>query len=579
MLLFTFVTVAQVSIMTEFAYLGQQIPTKEIYKQIWDLQQGVVAVDLETISLDNREPIGIGFAPNEADAFYFPIDSPKLPWHLFNNPNITVLMHNGSFDLGVLKQYFDMDLIHLFDSLIEAQLQGLPLSLDALAQYFFQTKLMTIEDLIGKKGKGQLTMDQVPLEVVADKCCQDVLYTYRIWNKLLSNINWPVFLLEMELQPVAIRMENYGLRIDMDRLEQHQIRVEKEVTYYREMARGLGFNPGSSKQVAAVFESRGWGIRYDRTTGNPKMSDKELTTLYREEPLSHLVLEYRNARTTLSNIEALYNKHLVNGRIYPRVNQVGASTGRQTRTKPNTQNIPLIMRDIFIPTEGNNFEGWDLSQIELRILAFIVALRTGDTKMAEVFAGGGDIHQATADFMKAAGLPTIRRIAKDINFAAVYRGTAYTLYQRSGIPVEQGEIFLDTYFKTYPGINQLFKIITDQLKQDGYTETLLGRRRYFPDIWDALKGGSSTQWLVRKIEREAFNHVIQGTAGEDLKRLQVRNKTAPQVNTIHDEITFDKHPDMELNRASSLNLAVYQTPMEVKLGMNWKDMKPIGVWG
>jgi DNA polymerase-1 len=570
--------------MVDFAYWGNQTPHKDLYLQVWDMTRGICAVDIETISLDNREPIGIGFAPNPNDAFYFPIDSPLLPWHLLENPNVVKLMHNGSFDLGVLKLFFDMDLYPVYDSIIAAHLQGLPLSLDALCQLFFNKKLTTIEDLVGPKGKDQLSMDEVPFSVVADKCCQDVLWTYSVWDKLVPNINWAAFLLDMDYQPIAIRMEDMGLRVDLDRLDQHKIRVEKDVTYFRGIAKGMGFNPGSSKQVAAVLESRGWSIKYS-STGNPKLNEQELSTTYREDPISHLVLNYRKSQVLLSTfIEAIYNKHLVGDRIYPRVNLTVASTGRQTRTKPNTQNIPPNMRDIFIPTEGNIYEGWDLSQIELRILAFIVALKTGDLTMQKVFENdpsteAGDIHQATANFMGNLGLTVSRRTAKDINFASVYRGTEYTLWQRSGIPTDQGKLFLEAYFTMYPGVNQLFAQSCQQLREDGYTETLLGRRRHFPEIEDALKGGRELAWLVRKMEREAFNHIIQGTAGEDLKQLQVRNKDAPQCNTIHDEITFDIKPGTELQRESSSKLAVYRTPMEIKQGNNWKDMQKLGIWG
>ncbi len=135
------------------------------------------------------------------------------------------------------------------------------------------------------------------------------------------------------------------------------------------------------------------------------------------------------------------------------------------------------------------------------------------------------------------------------------------------------------YFATYPGINKLFEMTCLFLRQNGYTETLMGRRRYFPEFENALNGGREMLWLVRKMEREAFNHTIQGTAGEDLKKLQIRTAWAPQCNTIHDEITFDLHPDMNLNRDASTNLAVYQTPMEVKRGMDWGNMKKLGVYG
>ena len=381
-------------------------------------------------------------------------------------------------------------------------------------------------------------------------------------------------------------MENYGLRIDEAELQQHWEIVNTEVEYYLAIANGLGFNPGSSKQLAAMLEARGWKVQYDRTTFNPKLSEKELSTRYTDEPLAHLVLNYRKKKILRSTfIEALWKKHLVGGRIFPRVNQGITATGRLTRTKPNTQNIPYDMRNIFIPTKGNILECWDLSQIELRILAFLIALRTNDFTMLDVFLGGGDIHDATLNYMMGLGhLLNLhpkeqRTIAKTINFAAAYRGTEHTLYVNSGIPLEQGKIFLDAYFQTYWGLNILFDMVCTDLRRDGYTETLLGRRRYFPDLEAALSEGRKSAWLVEKIYREGFNHIIQGTAGEDIKQLQIRNKYEQQVNAIHDEIVFDISPNHILNRDTANGIAVYRTPMEVKRGMNWRDTVRVGVWG
>tara|TARA_Y100000310_G_scaffold318377_1_gene372344 strand:- start:5393 stop:7075 length:1683 start_codon:yes stop_codon:yes gene_type:complete len=560
--------------MVKFVYHGSQTAYPEMYKQIWDQNGGVVAVDLETVSLKNREPLGIGFAPNEHDAFYFPIDSPLLPWHILDDPRIIKLFHNGSFDLGVLKSYFDMDLTSVWDSIIAAQLQGYPPALSDLAGLMFGDKLMTIEDLIGKKGKNQGLMSDVPLEKVANKCCQDVKYTQKVWNKLQPNVEWPVFGLEMELLPILVRMEDIGLRIDIDRLLQHRDKVKKDVEFYYGIAKGMGFNPGSSMQTAAVLESRGWKIRYNRTTGKPILNEEILSTVYRDDPISHLVLAYRKSRVILSTfINAIFDKHLDGDRIYPRVNQAVVASGRLSRTQPNTQNIPVHMRDIFIPSKGNYYEDWDLSQIELRVLAYLVWIYTGDYTMQQVFDSGGDVHNATSMFIFGDIEPWHRRISKDINFAVCYRGTAQTLYQRSGVPVAQGQKFMDQYFANYPGINQFFDIIIQGLYANGYTSTMLGRKRFFPELQYLDK------WGQLRIEREAFNHVIQGTASEVMKKLLIRNAWASQCNTVHDSITFDLVPGQVLDRNTALDLAPYRTPMEVKWGMNWRDLEKLGIWG
>jgi len=577
----------------DFAYFGTRDTatlSKEVYREIWDMTNGTVAVDIETVGLLNREPLGIAFAPNPQDAFYFHIDSDYLPWHVLENPAITKLFHNGAFDLGVMMEFFDMEIEPVIDSMAAAQLQGLPISLEALSLQLFNIQLTTIESLIGPKGKGQLTMDQIDPDKVAAKGGQDVLYTYRVWEAIKQNVQWPVFLLETEYAPVLNRMKNLGLRVDRRRLQEHKETIGKEVAYYRSLAQGLGFNPGSSKQLAVMLESHGWNIKRNRTTNNPILNEQELSTTYKDDPLAALALNYRQKKVLLSTfIEALEKKHLDGDRIYPDLNQFIVRSGRVSRSKPNTQNIPPNMRDIFIPSEGNIYESWDLSQIELRILAYLVWLFTGDYTMQGVFDGGGDIHKATMGFMANYGITIDRKNSKTVNFGVVYRGTEWTLYQRSGIPLQTGKLFLYTLNQIYPGIEIFFQQTRKELYQDGFVSTMLGRRRYFPDLEEALND-PELGWLVAKFEREAFNHKIQGTAGEDLKRLQIRNADIPQCNTIHDQVVFDIHPTMELNRESSIALATYRTPMDVSRGDSWwacdqdenkilNPNHPTGVWG
>ena len=179
-------------------------------------------------------------------------------------------------------------------------------------------------------------------EVVADKCHNDTIYAYKIWEIITPSLPWETFQLEMDVMPVLMRMQEMGMRIDVEKLEEHRVRVKKDVEYYRMVAQGMGFNPGSSKQVAAILEGRGWGIRYDRITGNPKLNEEELSTTYKDDPISHLVLAYRKSRVLLSTfIEAIFEKHLDGDRIYPNVNQALVVSGRLSRTKPNTQKYSL----------------------------------------------------------------------------------------------------------------------------------------------------------------------------------------------------------------------------------------------
>lgn len=568
-----------------WAYYGPQTQTPELLYQLWDLSEGsALAVDIETISLDDTTMIGIGFSPNSKESFYFKADSPQIPWHLLENPGIMKIFHNGHFDIRILEE-LGHPVRWVVDTIIAAQLLGYPPALNALALELFGVTLVTIEDLLGKRGKNQLKMNQIPPEKVALKCCNDTLYTYRIWEKILPEIPAKAFLLEMALMPILMDIENRGMAIDENRLEEHKVRVAKEVDYYGNIAYGMGFNPGSSMQVAAILESRGWQIRYSRQTGKPIMNKLMLKTYYHADPVSQLTLLYRENKILLSTfIEAMEKKHISNGRIHGTINQIATNSGRLSRSKPNLQNIPLQMRDIFIASPGCEYEAWDLNQIELRVLAFLVEYYTGDSTMADIYKGNtlglSDIHAITGQKMgEILGHTVARKDAKMGNFLVVYGGDEHTLLRRHQMPLAEGKAFLTAYFKTYPGIKILMDMTDRELESQGYVETLLGRKRYFRE---ALESGDSYQIL--KARRAAFNHKIQGTAGEDFKALQVRAKAYPQCNTIHDEILFDKPQGEPLDHTMSEGLSpYYRTPMEGALGPNWKALEDegasMGVWG
>lgn len=568
-----------------WVYSGPQTRTPDLLYQLWDLQDGqAVAIDIETVSLDDKTMIGIGFSPNSRESFYFKADSPQIPWHLLSNPNIMKIFHNGHFDLRIIKES-GHKVVWVMDTIIAAQLLGYSPALNDLVQLLFDVKLDSIEDLLGKKGKNQLKMTDIPPEVVAKKCCNDTLYTYKIWEKILSEIPAQAFLQEMALMPILMAIEDRGMAVDEDRLAQHKERITKEVDYYKNIAYGMGFNPGSSMQVAAVLESRGWGIRYKRGSGKPIMNKLVLNTYYSEDPISQLTLLYRENKILLSTfIEAMEKKHIHNGRIHGTINQIATNSGRVSRSKPNLQNIPPIMRDIFIASPGCEFESWDLNQIELRTLAFLVEHYTGDSTMADIYKGNTtgltDIHAITGQKMtEILGRPVKRKTAKMGNFLVVYGGDEHTLLQRHQMPLDEGKAFLKAYFKTYPGIKILMDMTNQELDSRGYVTTLLGRRRYFTD---ELRQGD--RYKTQKAQRAAFNHRIQGTAAEDFKALQIRAKDYPQCNTIHDEVVFDKVIGEPLDHTMSEGLSpYYRTPMEGALGKNWKvlddDAASIGVWG
>ncbi len=549
-----------------FAYHGPKTPSPTLVLELLDRQQGFIGIDIETISLDDQTPIGLSFATSPHDSFYFPIDSPILPWDKLRNPAISKIVHNGHFDLGVIKKSKGIDVTNVTDTIVAAQLLGYQPSLFYLYDLLFGEKLIPIEDLIGKKGKNQLTMDKVPEAKVAEKCCLDSKAAYRVWERLEPEVPMKAFDLEMRLQPILMAMEDWGIRIDVARLIQHRVKVKKDVDYYKNIASGLGFNPGSSKQLAAVLQSRGWHIHYNKKTKNPILDDEAIQTLYYDDPIAQMASLYRKAKILLSTfIDATLNKHIkADGRIHGRINQIVTNSGRLSRSKPNLQNIPERMRDIFIPSEGRIFEDWDLEQIELRKLAYLVWQTMGDRTMQELFDRGGkdsDIHGACSVEMDCE-----RRVSKGIHFSITYGGDENTLQRKLGIPLDHAISYIDRYFARFPGIKAYISYSIRQLYKTGYTETMLGRKRLFPDI------ESPYEWKRKAAEREAFNHIIQGSAAEDLKELQTRIATEPQCNTIHDEILLDISPDHVTDKSTCIGLASHATPMKVERGLNWKDL-------
>jgi DNA polymerase-1 len=551
--------------MTNVGYMGPQPHTPDRALDLWHMTSGELGADIETNSLDDRRPIGISLSPRPDEAYYFPINSPYLPWHVLANPGITKVFHNGHFDIGVLDEFCGRKVRNVVDTVIGAQLMGLPAQLAALSLYLFNAKWDSIPDLVGT-GKSAILMSQVPEAKVAEKCNNDARHTLWAWLTIKTAVPQKAFALEMKLMPVLMAIEQRGMLVDIPRIMEHRSRVKKEVDYYRAIAIGHGFNPGSSMQVAAVLESRGWPIKYDRTTGKPVMNKFMLKNFYAEDPLATLTLLYRKNKILLSTfIDSLLNNHLVNGRTHGRINQNIARSGRLTRTKPNLQNIPEVMRDIYISSPGCYLESRDMSQIELRCLAYLVWQFTGDYSMQKLFDDGVDIHDGV---QQVVGLAT-RVMAKGLNFGVTYGGDERTLNRTLGIPIPAAREIIAAYFAAFPGVKMYVDMVHTFLANNGYVETILGRQRHF----EAIKSGRQLEaWEFNAIMREGFNTVIQGSAAEYLKEWQVREAGSPQINTVHDEMVLDVPNGTELETTSHYGLAQHETPITIKRGQNWKDL-------
>lgn len=557
-------------------YVGNGDPATK-YQELWNMTSGTIAIDVETVSLDDRRPLGIGFTFEQDGGFYFETWADGIPFHLLKNPNIVKLFHNGAFDLGIIKEEWDIDVVNWYDTMLAANLQNFEeKSLSYLSMQLYGDKLMSIEDLAGK-GKNMKPLDTVDPMKLGTKCIQDVEYTLRVWESIKPEIQWELLDLDMELAPVLVNMTNVGMRVDEERMAQHDQKLSRQLSFFKEYAQGQwGMNPGSSKQLAAVFEARGHRVRYKRSTGNPILDEREISTRYMHDPLAHFVLKYREVQKLKSTyINSIRNKHMTNGRIHPSFNQAVARSSRLSSSGPNAQNIPFDMRDMFIPDDGEYFEDWDLSQIELRILAFLCEQEIGDNTMAEIYRQRKDVHANTANGITALGYPMSRYTGKQTNFTIVYMGDEETLTKRFGVPPKLGVKFMESFFQIYPGVKPLIDYSLQCLHFYGYVETLGGRRRYFPDLeyLQRNRGDYYAEKAIKEFEREAFNHRIQGTAAEDMKRLLIRNKDKKMQNTVHDSALFGVKPGEVMDYSSCEHLGPYVTPMEVGRGINWKDCK------
>ena len=544
-----------------------------------------IAVDVETVSLDDRSLIGISFTPNAYESFYFPFNPDsnyQFIKDVLSNPAVVKIFHNGHFDIRLLEDLYGIQIQNVLDTMTIAQLIGhQALSLAALALYYFNIQLPTIEELLGKKGKKQKTMLDIDESLVADKCCWDTLYTWYLYHQMESSCPKDALDLEMRYQPVIMDIERRGMLVDRERLLEHKTRIQKSKDYYRMVCEGMGFNPGSSEQVAGALQRKMHKIPYKKGTGKPRMDKNILKNYYSDDPITHLVLNYRSDQTLLNNfIDPMLSKHIQpNGRIYGSINTTTTVSGRTSRSNPNLQNQPPILRDIFIASDGYELEEWDLSQIELRVLAWMVSQQVGDFSMQRLFEEEGvsgevtDIHMATAKAIFGIQDAVHRQIAKQINFAVVYGGNEYTLLEKFSIPLEKGWEFIQRYFETFPGIKTLMDQTRREIYETGYSYTELGRLRYFGD-----KDLDNT-YLMDEALREGFNHKVQGTAGEILKEMQLRACEEPQINMVHDSVHFEIPKGYQLPHDCSVDLREYRTPMDVKQGQNWKDSQKIGVFG
>ncbi|WIF58144.1 MULTISPECIES: DNA polymerase I [Atlantibacter] len=539
------------------------------------------AFDTETDSLDNHNArlVGFSFATEPGVAAYVPvahdyIDAPEqlscervleLLKPLLESESARKVGQNLKYDRGVLQNY-GVELRGIaFDTMLESYILDSVAGrhdMDSLSDRWLKHKTITFEEIAGK-GKNQLTFNQIALEEAGRYAAEDADVTLQLHLKM-----WPklekekgprhVFeTIEMPLVPVLSRVERNGVKIDPAVLHRHSEELTLRLAELEQKAHeiaGEPFNLSSTKQLQTIlFEKQGIKPLKKTPGGAPSTSEEVLEELALDYPLPKVILQYRG----LAKLKSTYTDKLplmINpktGRVHTSYHQAVTATGRLSSTDPNLQNIPVRneegrrIRQAFIAPEDYVIVSADYSQIELRIMAHL----SRDKGLLTAFADGLDIHRATAAEVFGLPLESVsgeqRRSAKAINFGLIYGMSAFGLSRQLNIPRKESQKYMDLYFERYPGVREYMERTRQQAKEQGYVETLDGRRLFLPDI------KSSNAARRAGAERAAINAPMQGTAADIIKRAMIAvdawlEKEQPRVKLImqvHDELVFEVHKD------------------------------------
>jgi DNA polymerase-1 len=575
-------------------------------------QAQAFAVDVESTDRQAMlaDLVGLAVAVDGNEAYYIPLRHRGTGQQLPAQPALSKLTpvleeekipkyaHNGKFDMMVLAQ----DGVQLkglvFDTMVAAYLLNeKALGLKDLSFTRLGVEMTPISALIGG-GTRQLSMADVPVEAVAPYASADAAMTYRLKEYLEPRLQeqglWQLFAeVEMPLVGALARMELDGVALDVEFLKQMSRELYQRLQLLEnEIYRSVGhaFNVNSTQQLGAVLFDELRLPSAGKTKTGYATDMAVLESLRGVHPIIDLILEYRQ----LVKIKSTYADALpllVNprtGRVHTSYNQTVTSTGRLSSSDPNLQNIPIRtdigkqVRRAFIASDGAPYLlAADYSQIELRILAHI----SQDSGLLSAFAAGEDIHAATASTVFGVAMdqvdPAKRRLAKTINFGVIYGITDYGLAQRTELSREDAAKFIAAYFAKYPRVKEYVERTKQEARERGYVSTLLGRRRYLPEL------KSPNRQLVAATEREAINMPIQGTAADIIKiamvrlyrEIQGRGLRSKMTLQVHDELLFEV-PEDELGIMKELVKARMEEALEldaplkadIKVGRNWGEL-------
>jgi DNA polymerase-1 len=577
----------------------------------------LVSFDTETTSLDymQAELVGMSFATVPGQAWYLPVGHdylgapPQLPldWVLtqlkpwLEDKTRAKVGQNLKYDQSVLARY-DIALKGIqFDTMLESYVLNSVATrhdMDSLAEKYLGHKTISFEDIAGK-GSKQLTFNQVELEKAAEYAAEDADVTLRLhqalWPQLQAAAGLAKVLTDIEVPLLSVlsRMERTGVLVDAKLLTVQSEFLAGRIAELEQQAHaeaGKAFNLSSPKQLQEIlFDNLGLPVLKKTPTGVPSTAEEVLTELAHNYLLPRIIIEHRS----LSKLKSTYTDKLpqsINahtGRVHTSYHQAVAATGRLSSTEPNLQNIPIRteegrrIRQAFIAAPGKKILAVDYSQIELRIMAHL----SQDEALLTAFAQGLDIHRATAAEVFGVPLAEVsteqRRRAKAVNFGLIYGMSAFGLAQQLDIGRGEAQHYVDTYFARFPGVLDYMERTRQQAHEQGFVETLFGRRLYLLEI------RSSNAARRKGAERAAINAPMQGTAADIIKKAMLAvdawllTQDANEISMImqvHDELVFEVQADkLDFYQQHLVELMQNAVKLDVPLlaeagsGNNWDE--------
>ena len=597
---------------TEHFYQNVQgdLPTKMFIQNL--LNQTSVCFDTETTGLDalNSELVGLAFSWEKGKGFYVPFPENQEEAQIlidkfkpfFENENIEKVGQNIKYDLKILSRYGIEVKGNLFDTMIAHYLINPDMrhNMDVLSETYLKYSPKSITELIGKKGKNQGNMRDIPLDDIKEYAVEDADVTIQLKNHflpILEKVGTKKLYDEIEIPliPVLADMEKEGINLDVDFLKKMSVEMTAESKALEQNiyeTAGETFNLASPKQLGDVLfdKMKIGGAKQKKTkTGQYATGEEILSYLANDNPIVKDILEWRQmVKLQSTYIDALPNQvDPKTGRVHTDYMQTVAATGRLSSNNPNLQNIPVRtergrqIRKAFIARDENyTLVSADYSQIELRIIAALC----GEENMIEAFRNNEDIHKSTAAKVFNVPLEEVtkeqRSHAKTVNFGIIYGVSAFGLSNQTNLSRKESAELIEAYYKTYPKLKSFIADQVDFARENGYVETISGRRRYLKDINSAnaiVRGGA---------ERNAVNAPIQGSAADIIKiaminihkKLKSENWQSKMLLQVHDELVFDVHnselekiqPMIKHEMESAFKMIV---PLEVEIGMgkNWLE--------